>query len=79
MRDDPIYVYPYHGAPAELQISINGGDEDWLAILPPVYKDNLPLWMDNHGPFGCSGIDQLAHPSKVLGDQGWTIVIGSHA
>ena len=42
----PIIVWEYYEAPAELQISNNGGDEDWIAELPPEYHDWPPSWLN---------------------------------
>ena len=36
---DPITIYRFEDAPKELQnLSQNGGDEDWLAIVPKHLK-----------------------------------------
>ena len=70
----PITVYEYCEAPKELQISTNGGDEDWLAEIPPHYAGHWIGWLEGEG-FGCCCIDEYDHPTKP----GWKIKIGSHA
>lgn len=70
---EPILVWEYYEAPEELQISTNGGDEDWIAEVPPSYK-YTPSWIES-SPFGICCTDRYDHPTK----EGWTIFIGSHA
>src|SRR5574339_339252 len=63
-----LIVYPFDDAPQILQdLSNNGGDEDWLLIIPPEYKDRYIGWAESDY-FGCSDI-RTVH----LGD--WTIKI----
>lgn len=71
---EPIIVWRYHDAPANLQISTNGGDEDWLAEVPPELKDDYIPWLESSA-FGCCEIEVVPHPAK----EGWMIHIGSHA
>jgi len=70
----PITIWRYYEAPKELQISTNGGDEDWLAEIPPNYKDDYISWLECP-TFGCCCVDEFPHPTK----KGWKIKIGSHA
>jgi hypothetical protein len=71
---EPIIVWQFHEAPLELQeLSTNGGDEDWLAILPPS-NPIPPIWMDS-SLYGCCSVDEYPHPTK----EGYIICIGSHA
>lgn len=75
---EPIKVWAFHEAPEELRaLSEHGGDEDWLAIVPPYfYKGwrNPPVWLER-GSFGCAGIDKHNHPTLP----GWKVYIGAHA
>lgn len=71
----PILVWRFHEAPEELQIvSTNGGDEDWLAEIPPCFHGDLPSWMHSNA-FGCCETNEYPHPSK----DGWIIAVGCHA
>ena len=71
----PILVYRFHEAPVALQaLSTNGGDEDWLAILPPSIGDTYIGWCEQPA-FGCSSVEEYPHPTK----RGYRIRIGSHA
>lgn len=69
-------VWEFDKAPQELQdLSTNGGDEDWLAEIPPDFNGGyLPSWIESSS-FGCCDIAEYPHPKKG----GWKIVIGSHA
>lgn len=53
-------------------MSNNGGDEDWIALIPPgFYSDYMPIWVDN--------LDTCHDPQIYEIAQGYKIVIGSHA
>ena len=73
----PIFVWWFGDAPAHLQErSTNGGDEDWLAEIPPGFGGARGVgWMWEGGNFGCCSVDEFDHPDKP----GWKIAIGSHA
>lgn len=69
-----IKVYRFEDAPKELQdLSTNGGDEDWIAIVPHNMKDDDILWLEAGTPFGCCCVDEywLENGNKIY--------IGSHA
>ena len=72
----PITVWPFGEAPKALRkASDNGGDEDWIAELPPEYaRDCYIPWLEV-GPFGCCDVLTYDHPTKP----GWTIRVGVHA
>lgn len=74
VRRDAITVWPFHDAPADLKaLSSCGGDEDWLALIPPSLADLYIGWIQEGGPFGCCSVDEFALPG------GWHVYIGSHA
>ncbi len=68
-----LKVWAFGQAPAELRaLSTHGGDEDWLALVPP----DVPTpsdWFDDGGSFGCSSVSTHDLPD------GWTVYIGAHA
>lgn len=69
----PIVVWRFRDAPAVLQaVSTNGGDEDWLAVVPPALVGEWVGWLDSE-KFGCSAVDghRLSNGAEV--------VIGSHS
>lgn len=55
---DHVRVYKFHSTPKHWQDAFadNGGDEDWLAIVPPSLADEWIGWLE--GPsFGCCCVD----------------------
>lgn len=77
MKDAPqhIRVWAWKDAPEELRkLSPHGGDEDWLALLPPKHAGEWIGWMDG-GSFGWAGVTSHSHPELP----GYEIRIGAHA
>jgi hypothetical protein len=71
---DPIKVWRFHDAPPEYkELSNHGGDEDWLALVPPGYSNEWISWAEDGSPFGCCSVSrhELANGSYVL--------IGAHS
>lgn len=72
----PISVWRFYDAPDDLRaLSPHGGDEDWLAEIPPSYADDYLGWMEDGTSFGCCSVSAHAHPTKP----GWSVRIGAHA
>lgn len=70
--ESPITVWEYGKAPQELQISSSGGDEDWVAEIPPAFSERYLSWLEEDR-FGNS-VEELDHPTK----KGWKIRIAGH-
>lgn len=67
---DHISVWEFTAAPEELRrLSINGGDEDWLALVPGPMAGLYMPWLDS---LGCCCVDE-----HRFGD--FVVYIGSHA
>lgn len=74
-QNEPIIIWRFYDAPQELRdLSTNGGDEDWIAVLPPAYTKEWILWMDEGTAFGRCRVDVFPHPSK----EGYEVRIGCH-
>lgn len=72
---EPFLVWDFGEAPQELKdVSDNGGDEDWIAEIPPSWADKWIPWIDG-GDFGCCDVSYYDHPLKP----GYKIAIGCHA
>lgn len=73
MADDlVIRVWAFVDAPPNYrQLSPHGGDEDWLALVPPNY--GYVPWIQDVGPFGRCDVSEHQLPS------GYTVYIGAHA
>jgi hypothetical protein len=60
---EPIRVWDFYEAPSNLREALhdNGGDEDWLALIPPhiMQGDRYLGWLD-HGSFGPCCINRYA-------------------
>lgn len=70
---EPILVWRFDDAPEEYQrLSVHGGDEDWLAVLPLPLADAWIGWLES-GPFGIYDI------SRHRLDDGRVVCIGAHA
>lgn len=73
---EPIKVWKFQDAPEELRnLSTHGGDEDWLAIIPPQMTNKYISWMGEGTPFGVCDVKIYEHPTK----EGYEIAIGAHA
>lgn len=71
-----IRVWPWKDAPEELkQLSLNGGDEDWIALIPPKHKHTYTPWMEEGTSFGVCCVDEYEHPELP----GYTVKIGCHS
>jgi hypothetical protein len=72
---DPILVWRFDDAPAEFSaLSTNGGDEDWVAVVPAEMAGDYIAWLD----FGRGGFGLCDVSSYTLPD-GRAVYIGSHA
>lgn len=68
-----IKVWRFEDAPEELQeLSANGGDEDWLAVVPPALAEEYINWIESN-QFGCFDTQRIPRPD------GSVIYIGSHS
>lgn len=67
-----ILIWRFDDAPGELQaLSGNGGDEDWIALIPAGMKDEWIPWLDSDS-FGCCDRSRYDYDGRI-------VVIGSHA
>ena len=79
MADEPIeataiQVWRFADAPAALRdLSGHGGDEDWLALIPPRYAQTYFSWMQSGTGFGGNEVSE-----HILLD-GSIVRIGAHA
>lgn len=70
---DPMRIWRFYDAPEEWQRMFDqGGDEDYLAEIPPDYEQDALI---ESRTFGCCDIIKNNHPTKP----GWFIYIGTHA
>jgi len=68
-----IQVWHFHDAPLPLMtLAFQGGDEDWLALIPPKYADLSIPWMEV-GSFAVCDVTEFK-----LAD-GWLLRVGTHA
>jgi len=73
-----ITIYKFQEAPKNLQaLSTNGGDEDWLAIVPKHLKNEWIGWLEEGSPFGACCVNKYPHPDKSK--KGYEIRIGCHS
>jgi len=69
-----IFIWDFDNAPKEFQeLSENGGDEDWVALLTRDFYENHHInFLQSGTSFGCSSVDEYP-----LGE--FIILIGCHA
>ena len=74
---EPIRIWKFYDAPKEFQeMSINGGDEDYLAIIPPNYTTEYFPFLEGN-TFGCCSVDEIKIETGLY--RGYIILIGVHA
>lgn len=70
----PMLIWDFYDAPEPLQaLSENGGDEDWLVVVPKQYVERIkcePLWVMYLGSCDRDFIDV---------SDNYLVVIGSHS
>lgn len=72
----PVSVWVFDEAPAILQaLSPHGGDEDFIAEMPPGSTGKFGALFEEGTRFGCCDVSEHAHPTRP----GWTVLIGAHA
>jgi len=75
---EPILVWRFEQAPEQLrELSNNGGDEDWIAEVPPSLANEYIGWLESGSSFGCFDVSEYDHPSQEKA--GWKVYIGAHA
>lgn len=68
-----VIVWRYADAPESLRVlSPHGGDEDWLALVPPSERGWIG-WAEMGTPFGVCNVSETALP------YGFRVFIGAHA
>ena len=70
-----ICIWRWSEAPDELRLCGCGGDEDWVALIPPHYKSDDIEWLKEGTPFGCCTVHKVPHPTL----DGYEVLIGCHA
>ncbi len=67
-----IIVWEFHNAPDELKaLSRNGGDEDWIVVVPPGINDAYVPWI--------AATDTCNEPDRFELPDGSVVFIGCHA
>ena len=70
-----IRVWTWEDAPQELKdLSCHGGDEDWVALVPPKLTGRWIGWLECPA-FGCCCVSEYTHPELP----GYEVRIGAHA
>ncbi len=71
---EPIKVWEWDDAPEEFKaLSPHGGDEDWVALVPPHLAQRCISWLESGSSFGCCDVSE--HPLP----DGSVVKIGAHA
>ena len=68
-----IKVWAFYDAPEAFRaLSEHGGDEDWLALIPPALADKWIPWCEGDA-FGCCSVSEHPLPDGSL------VRIGAHS
>lgn len=68
-----IRVWAWEETPEHLKaLSTHGGDEDWVAFVPPHYADHWIGWLESGTPFGVCEVYKYECSNGV-------VYIGAHA
>ncbi len=68
-----IAVWPWAEAPQDLKVlSQNGGDEDWVALVPAKWADMWLPWVEQNGFGSCNSTRHELPTGEV-------VYIGAHA
>jgi len=71
-RTNAYMVWPFRDAPTFLQaLSVNGGDEDWVVLIPLGLGDPLPAWIEF--------TDSMRDPIRYTLTTGHVVYIGAHS
>lgn len=71
-----IRVWRFEDAPQELRdLSPHGGDEDWIALIPPRLADAWIGWLESGSSFGYGSVSEHSHPELP----GYVVKIGAHS
>lgn len=74
MKTKMIKVWRFEDAPKKYQkLSQNGGDEDWIALVPQCMANDWIGWLEEGTIFGCCCVHQYTLKN------GDVIRIGCHA
>jgi hypothetical protein len=69
-----IRVWEWKDAPEEYKaLSPHGGDEDWVALVPPCHAQRIIGWLESGSSFGSCEVSE--HPLP----DGSVVKIGAHA
>lgn len=75
MKHKSIKIWSFRHAPEEYRkLSTNGGDEDWLVLIP-ASECNDYMWQ----PRWLTSIDSCNEPQEIVMPNGDRVYIGSHA
>jgi len=75
MYNDHIKVWRFQDAPEELKnMSKNGGDEDWVALVPQKFEDEYIPWIESNS-FGRCCVNEYVY----LVYPGYRVFIGCHS
>lgn len=71
-----IRIWRWEDSPEELKaLSNHGGDEDWVALIPPKLVNEYIGFLEEGTSFGYCSVSEHSHPELP----GYKIRIGAHS
>lgn len=73
--ENAIVIWRFHDAPQQLRdLSGHGGDEDWVAYIPPSHEGDVPMFIDPEYSRSFGVCDTSTHKLQ----DGSVVLIGAH-
>lgn len=64
---EPIKIWRFGDEPKEVtEHIVDHDDADWVALVPPGYKDDYIGFLQEGGPFGCCCVSEYEFGDSII-------------